>query len=109
MKKLFFSVDFSNKNFASKIAYSPGPSFKNIKCDIFYVKATTAQFNFSAISAPKVRVNSAVVALKSLKNRFGTGPGKVTYKCPHCNSHARNDKPFPMFRFLATQLYIFFV
>ncbi len=27
-KKIFFSVDFSKTNFVSKIAYSPGPSFK---------------------------------------------------------------------------------
>ena len=37
-KKIFFSVDFSKTNFVSKIAYSPGPSFKNVKFDIFYVK-----------------------------------------------------------------------
>ena len=37
-KKYFFSVDFSKKIFVSKIAYSPGPSSKNVKVDIFYVK-----------------------------------------------------------------------
>ena len=38
LKKLFFSVDLCKINFLSKIAYIPGPSFKNLKCDICYVK-----------------------------------------------------------------------
>ena len=33
-----FFFDFSKNKFVSKIAYSPGPSFKNVKFDIFYVK-----------------------------------------------------------------------
>jgi hypothetical protein len=37
-EKIFFSVDFSKKKFVSKIAYIPGPSSKNLKFDIFYVK-----------------------------------------------------------------------
>jgi hypothetical protein len=28
----------SRKKFVSKIAYSPGPSFKNVKIDILYAK-----------------------------------------------------------------------
>ena len=37
-EKKNFSVDFSKKIFVSKIAYSPGPSFKNVKFDIVYAK-----------------------------------------------------------------------